>query len=521
MRRRRPQLTVSLFPFLSVLLCTLGSLILLLLVLDQKARQQRADEIERQHAAARLEAERLHALAEAKLSELHHQAQERLNSARRERDQLVEQASELTRQQFAKESALRQTAQELGALEQVIAADRRTAGELGKALQETKGKTGPLLERKKTVEGELARLMEQVGLLEQTVRKLQVAAQQPRPTLYSLVPYRGRLGTARRPIYVECVGQRVFFRPDGGSLFLTDLLEPGRLQREIEERFRRLPGQENEKPYTLLLIRPSGIALYYGVLRSLQEAAIDLGYEFIEEDWALDFTEPTPGELLADARADERPLAVPNSQTSPGAGPLPIGGGGGVGRPSPMLPRSLSPHASTMSKEERGVTQARGSKGPKPYMPSIPVGVIAQGTGENQDAGAKENQGTGEKAQREAANGASKARPSAPRPVGGTAQRDVPIVVECRAEKVILHPQKTSIPWEELTAKGSPLLEAVLTAVERRQQSPGLAQPQLRYLIRPDGLRTYYRASALLEPLRLRSSTEMLREGASVEEAIP
>ena len=38
MRRRRRHLEVSTFPFLAVLLCTMGSLILLLLVLDRRAK---------------------------------------------------------------------------------------------------------------------------------------------------------------------------------------------------------------------------------------------------------------------------------------------------------------------------------------------------------------------------------------------------------------------------------------------------------------------------------------------------
>src|SRR5712692_4751982 len=38
MRQRRHNLQVSTFPFLAVLLCTMGSLILLLLVIDRRAR---------------------------------------------------------------------------------------------------------------------------------------------------------------------------------------------------------------------------------------------------------------------------------------------------------------------------------------------------------------------------------------------------------------------------------------------------------------------------------------------------
>ena len=39
MRRRRKHLEVSTFPFLAVLLCTMGSLILVLLAMDGKARK--------------------------------------------------------------------------------------------------------------------------------------------------------------------------------------------------------------------------------------------------------------------------------------------------------------------------------------------------------------------------------------------------------------------------------------------------------------------------------------------------
>ncbi len=51
MRRRRQKLQVSTFPFLAVLLCAMGSLILLLLVLDRRAKVvARAKERERQEA---------------------------------------------------------------------------------------------------------------------------------------------------------------------------------------------------------------------------------------------------------------------------------------------------------------------------------------------------------------------------------------------------------------------------------------------------------------------------------------
>ena len=69
MKRRRHKLEVSTFPFLAVLLCAMGSLILVLLVMDRKARRaalsraqqamlRRAEEAELLHAGALAESKR-------------------------------------------------------------------------------------------------------------------------------------------------------------------------------------------------------------------------------------------------------------------------------------------------------------------------------------------------------------------------------------------------------------------------------------------------------------------------------
>ncbi len=69
MRRRRQTLQVSTFPFLAVLLCTMGSLLLVLLAVDQRAKlaarqkaereaAQLAEEAEKKAAAGRAEVER-------------------------------------------------------------------------------------------------------------------------------------------------------------------------------------------------------------------------------------------------------------------------------------------------------------------------------------------------------------------------------------------------------------------------------------------------------------------------------
>src|SRR5438552_373156 len=89
MRRRRHVLQVSTFPFLAVLLCTMGSLILLLLVIDRRAKavaRAKAAMTVAEKTQAKVQQEkvkedewaearrRLHASLEEKLHDVHGQA---------------------------------------------------------------------------------------------------------------------------------------------------------------------------------------------------------------------------------------------------------------------------------------------------------------------------------------------------------------------------------------------------------------------------------------------------------------
>src|SRR5438477_387435 len=142
MRKRRQRLQVSTFPFLAVLLCTMGSLLLLLLVIDRQAK-----------AVARRKA----LLAVAKAAD------------DRQRD-----------------------------------ADRQAEWERRR-------------------------------------RGLQELRRRERQT-YSLVPYKGKRGDNRRPLYLECTTSGVVFHPDRLALEGADN-GPDRIRAEVE---RRIAGQRAE-----------------------------------------------------------------------------------------------------------------------------------------------------------------------------------------------------------------------------------------------------------------------------------
>jgi hypothetical protein len=100
--------------------------------------------------------------------------------------------------------------------------------------------------------------------------------------------------------------------------------------------------------------------------------------------------------------------------------------------------------------------------------------------------------------------------PSAPppRPVRLIGNRDWIIPVECRADGLVVRGLGQKIPLASLTgnaAAESPLLQAVRQMIARRQASvrPGEPpyRPQVRFLIYPDGLRTYFLSFPALEPL--------------------
>jgi hypothetical protein len=142
---------------------------------------------------------------------------------------------------------------------------------------------------------ELARLAAELLHLEQTLQDLRALRERDKQT-YSLVPYLGRHGAGRRPIYVECTVAGLVFHPDRLSLEGPSL-SPMRIRGEVEHRIAHLheitptsTASAQQSPYLLMLVRPDGIASYYRAQAALVGLKIDFGYEFIEADWILDFS---------------------------------------------------------------------------------------------------------------------------------------------------------------------------------------------------------------------------------------
>jgi hypothetical protein len=101
--------------------------------------------------------------------------------------------------------------------------------------------------------------------------------------------------------------------------------------------------------------------------------------------------------------------------------------------------------------------------------------------------------------------------PSLGRLVGN---RDWTILIECRKATITVYSTTQQFETAALQQRGSanPLADAVRKLVDRRQATvaPGEPpyRPVLQFKVYPDGLRTYYLAFGLLEPLNLATTRE-------------
>jgi hypothetical protein len=95
--------------------------------------------------------------------------------------------------------------------------------------------------------------------------------------------------------------------------------------------------------------------------------------------------------------------------------------------------------------------------------------------------------------------------------------------VECRGDALVLYPggrrfSAAAVVAEPETARA--LVEAVRGMIAHRQAMvrPGDPpyRPQIRFLVRPDGLRTFYLAYPVLEPVQV----PMTRQNLDAEEEI-
>jgi hypothetical protein len=292
---------VVLFPFMAVMICTMGALIPLLMIISTTARRQA-------EADARAEAAKLAAQQRAESQAQLEDVRWRLERLRGSRGKTEAQLADARLQLGHLEDHARRLRERLAAL-------RREWSELDR-LDDANSRRGT------GDEEELQRLRRQIADARQRLEQVQRAAvgRQPR---YAVVPYEGPNQTHRRPIYLECRADAVVLQPEGIELGEEDFegpLGPGnplaaalRAAREDLLAQRAFDPQAGE-PYPLLLVRPDGINAYYAARAAMKSWGTEFGYELIGDDWQLAYQPPderlavTVRDALAAARAEQARL---------------------------------------------------------------------------------------------------------------------------------------------------------------------------------------------------------------------
>ena len=295
-RRRRRALSPSLFPFLAVLVCTLGTLILMLaLVATGATTPIDAPQPDAQgHAAAQDNAARNDAaesLAAAK--QIAGEAEFRLTQLIEFRDAQTADAENRRGQLTHLESHTRQIQDQLQRLNaEVVAALADSGASSGNANDDQK--------RLDDLNTKIAAATESLADARQ-----RIAAGRRRVVI---VPHRGKNGTTRRPIYIECTADGVTIWPEGIDLSMDQLAAaagnrntPDANALDVALRTARQHAMKSygdaDPPYPMLVVRPDGIDAY-GIARTAMTDWDDqYGYELLPADVQLAF--PAADPLLA------------------------------------------------------------------------------------------------------------------------------------------------------------------------------------------------------------------------------
>jgi hypothetical protein len=311
-------LTVSTFPFLAVLLCAMGALILLLLVFDRRAKEAAKARAEAKaqaaHDAERLEHQRRLEKILADNAAVRHEdgkqsaerksALEKEIAANKNREASLRDAARNANMILAEAAAA--TAKDLGAVEMARDAIGRLEARRNE-VHELRRKAG---EQKTRVDEERSRQERDLARLEAVLSRVRAERERDRQT-YSIVPYRGKQGENRKPLYIECSASGLVFLPD--RLEVDPVAHPRRALDEIDRRadgqntrLKAMGLQATQRPYLMLLVRPDGIGAYYRFQVLTKPYDIDFGYELVDADWVLDIPAEVEQQVSA-ASGDNRP----------------------------------------------------------------------------------------------------------------------------------------------------------------------------------------------------------------------
>lgn len=245
-KNSRSAQSVSLFPFLAVLVCAMGALIFLLLVTTRRIRLEAVAQADTIRAEEMLRAVigptgirpkasltsigsalsapvRLDSSASAVA--IRAQFAPRIDLERRQRELQEEWTgivANLSRERAERKADRDRRMQELSALRQQEADADATLAMLRQRLEEIEREQEQMASISGAYEKERTALARQIAETQDRIEKVR-RANRARGSQFAFVPYDGRTGTTRRPILIECTAEAIRFLPENIELTKSDL----------------------------------------------------------------------------------------------------------------------------------------------------------------------------------------------------------------------------------------------------------------------------------------------------------
>ena len=365
-RTRSQSQSVSLFPFLAVLVCAMGALILLLIVTTRRIRKEAlvkaAVKVEKpkpppappvaltvpplpsapveepvkptvpalpEIPKATDETDRIMATHAAKIRKLDAERKAMLLRLQSQRDGEKKKLAAL-------KIAITKAQSELTKARQLLRNIEANAARYAGNLKDDRATAAKFKQQAIDLAGRIAALRSEIVKLKQ-----QEAETSSR---FAIVPFDGNRGTTRRPIYIECTKTGLRILPEDITIGASDLqhftaeynplLAGTQALLHFWEAHAKATGNPNEPaPYVLLLVRPGGTMAYYVARKMLRTLPGPAGYELIENDWKLAMPTADPKAKAVCRLAVDRALAARNETIRSLAGNRPgVGTGSSSGR---------------------------------------------------------------------------------------------------------------------------------------------------------------------------------------------
>ncbi len=322
LRQRSPDGPVTLLPFLAVLICTMGALIVLLVVVVQQARVKGTQVVEMDPtppAAAEppLDLPSTGGLATdpktidppPTLAITVPTAAE-VSRAQQERDKYLWELRLLGESRAQTLERLNEKRLELSHLEEHT---RRLGAQLDQLQNDARQGADRLADQTdEALQAGLAEVEQQIAATKQQLESARQAAAARRDT-FQLVPYTGSRGTTRRPIYVECLPDAVVIQPEGIRLVAEDFALSQSAGNPLAAALRAVreywlataDDTPRGEPYPLLVVRPGGEAAYGACRQALRSWDDEFGYELIPRSVNLSYPPADPQLALEIEKAIE------------------------------------------------------------------------------------------------------------------------------------------------------------------------------------------------------------------------